>query len=158
FAASMPPEKLEAFTMQARVSGYWTPRIPMDFAPVVARFARASTDVSDGLIADAGNIARASGVALRIDANAIPLSAPGRAFVADSGSAGLVRLVTAGDDYQALFTGAPESRDAIAAAARGSTTAATRIGIVAAGEGVTLLDAGGRAIETNMGGYSHKLG
>jgi thiamine-monophosphate kinase len=158
FATAMPVAKLKAHTIEVQVHGYWCPIVQFALLPTIAQFARASTDVSDGLIADAGNIARASGVQVRINADAIPLSSPGRAFVATHGSAGLVRLATGGDDYQVLFTAAPKDRDAIQEAALAVGVAVTLIGDVRVGVGVQLLDAAGEMIATTSSGHTHKLG
>ncbi|WP_296820354.1 thiamine-phosphate kinase [Brevundimonas sp.] len=75
----------------------------------LARAATASADVSDGLIADAGRIAEASGLGVRLDLAAMPVSAEGRAWLdgqPDEASARL-QLATGGDDYQLLLAAAP---------------------------------------------------
>ncbi|WP_395647365.1 thiamine-phosphate kinase [Terricaulis sp.] len=147
--------EMEGAGVRAR---YWTPNPPVAFTPEIARFASASTDVSDGLIADAGNIARASGVAIRLDAEAIPLSQYGHAFVSCEGDAGLVKLVTGGDDYQALFTAPAEQRWEIVRAAKRAGVDVALIGDVEPGEGVRLVGGGGRVIDIPNAGHSHKLG
>lgn len=140
------------------VDCYRAPRPPIAFAETIARYASASTDVSDGLAADAANIARASGVALHLHAEAIPLSAAGHAFVAKHGADGMSRLVTGGDDYQALFTAAPEHRGAILKAARATETNVALIGDVTAGEGVRITTGDGSALDLAALGHRHKLG
>jgi thiamine-monophosphate kinase len=65
------------------------------------RWARAAADVSDGLLADAGHIASASGLGVDVDLEKLPLSAGGAAWLAlqpDRAEA-LLRLATGGDDY-----------------------------------------------------------
>lgn len=79
--------------------------------------ATACMDVSDGLLIDADRLARASGVGVEIDVAAVPVV--GEAMAA----------VTAGDDYELLFTAAPGAVGAMA-------TPVTRIGRVVAGAGV----------------------
>ncbi|MDB5455120.1 MAG: thiamine-monophosphate kinase, partial [Caulobacter sp.] len=44
--------------------------------------AKAAADVSDGLLADADHVARASGCGVRVDLERLPLSAPARAWLA----------------------------------------------------------------------------
>jgi thiamine-monophosphate kinase len=64
--------------------------------------ATSAIDVSDGLLADAGHLARSSGVGLSIDREAIPLSEALRAYP-DSAQA-LEWVLRGGDDYELLFT------------------------------------------------------
>lgn len=105
-----------------------TPRLALGTA--LGGMASAGLDVSDGLLIDADRLARASGVQLAIDIAAVPLGQP----AADLDER-LARL-TAGDDYELLFT-APPGVDvpALAAAAK---TPVTRIGTVLAGTGLAL--------------------
>jgi thiamine-monophosphate kinase len=86
-------------------------------------------DLSDGLGGDASHLARASGVGLRIDAAALPLA---------DGVTDLNLAVSGGEDYELLATIPP---DRIAA------VPVTRIGEVAAGEGVEIRLPGGALLE-----------
>jgi thiamine-monophosphate kinase len=140
------------------IDWYRVPRPPVGLASAIARYASASIDVSDGLAADAANIARASRVGLRIHGEAIPLSSTGHAHVSKFGSRGLAELVTGGDDYQALFTAAPEHRGAIMAAARAANVNVALIGDVTAGEGVRISLANGYELPLGERGHRHKLG
>jgi thiamine-monophosphate kinase len=152
-----PADQVDAFAAHVRAR-YRLPTPPVAFAGAIARFAHASTDVSDGLLADAANIARASGVSIRVDAGAIPLSGPGHAYVAKHGAEGLMRLASAGDDYQALFTAAPERRGEIVAEAKRVSVAVALIGDVEAGGGVRLVGEGGVELHTGAAGHRHRLG
>ena len=139
-----------ALSAEARnllVSRYRVPEPPrLPFADLVAVHATASIDVSDGLVADAGHVAEASGVGLLINAAEVPLSAVGQGYLTNA-KADLRALLTGGDDYQTLFT-VPQS-------ARPLITGATRIGEVAAGEGVTVRDASGAAMSFDITGFRH---
>jgi len=139
--------KLSAEALNLLVSRYRVPEPPrLAFADVVATHATASIDVSDGLVADAGHIAEASGIRLEIDAAAIPLSPTGRMYV-ENNRVTLAGLLTGGDDYQTLFTAPPSARAAI--------TGATRIGEAKAGEGVVVRDASGAEIAFDHTGFRH---
>jgi thiamine-monophosphate kinase len=91
----------------------------------LAPVATAMMDVSDGLLIDAARMATASGLAVAIALDAVPLSAAYRAFAGDDP----VAAATAGDDYQLLF--------ALPAGAA-PPVPATPIGHFAPGAGLTL--------------------
>ncbi len=132
-------------------------RLPMPRLGVggaLAGIATSAIDVSDGLIADLGHVARASGVALRIEADAIPLSDAARnALAADP--ALHPHLLTGGDDYELAFSAPREQRATIAELATRTATPIARVGLVERGAGVTVLDAAGRAIPFAEQGYRH---
>jgi thiamine-monophosphate kinase len=87
-----------------------TPRVAVGLALTEGRLASACIDVSDGLVQDAGHIARRSGVSMRLELDRLPRSA---AFRAAAGALGLsdwlTPLVAGGEDYELLFT-APADR------------------------------------------------
>jgi thiamine-monophosphate kinase len=136
------------------MSTYLAPFVRTECAPIVARFAGASMDVSDGLVSDAAKLAEASGVALHIEAASVPISIPAQRWVQTGGD--LTALLTAGDDYVVLFTAAHEQRDAIEA--QDDSLRPSRIGHVEAGAGVTVLDEAGRPLRLSNKGYAHRLG
>jgi thiamine-monophosphate kinase len=98
--------------------------------------ATAAMDVSDGLLIDADRLARASGVALAINMAMVPVSALAAARCATP--AQRLALMTAGDDYELLFT----ALAGVDMAAIGGGTKLTKIGSVVAGAGVRLLENG----------------
>lgn len=135
---------------------YLAPFVRLECAPIVARYARASMDISDGLVADAQKLAAASGVALRIEANKIPFSIPAQRWAETGGD--FRKLVTGGDDYVVFFTAPSAARDELLASERGNALRLSRIGVVEAGAGVTLVDRQGAPIPVPDTGYSHRLG
>ena len=98
----------------------------------LAPLVHAMCDVSDGLLIDAARLAAASGLAATIDLAAVPLSAAYRAGRGDDPAARLA-AATAGDDYQLLFAAAPDCLPPVAA---------TRVGALASGAGLSLHAAG----------------
>ena len=147
-------QHLAAADRDAVVARYRLPRPRVDLAALVARFANASMDVSDGLAGDALKLALASNVSLRLEADRIPLSAAGRAWVAQAGGFG--RLLDWGDDYELLFTASPDARAVIAAAAGAGQV--TRIGDVEAGSGIRFVSESGADAGIEVRGHVHRLG
>lgn len=122
-----------------------TPRLALGAA--LGGVATAGMDVSDGLLIDADRLARASDVGLQIALDDVPLAAPGD--VLDT----VLAQVTAGDDYELLFT-APEAVD-VAAIGAATKTAVTRIGTVVAGSGLSLSFAGQAVAVPERLGWEH---
>ena len=131
---------LNAADRDQLIARYRVPQPPVEFARALRAIAHASVDVSDGLIADLGHIASASGMRIVVEGETVPLSPALRAFWDE---ATLLRAVAAGDDYQIAFTAAP-----------GQEGPFTRIGRVVEGEGVSLTIAG-RDIAIAKSGYRH---
>lgn len=118
-------------------------------------FAHAALDVSDGLAADLGHLAAASGVRVRIEAAAVPLSGAARRVIGREPKL-FARALTGGDDYEVVFCTAKRDADAVRAAARATRTRVTPIGCVEKGAGVVILDGKGRALTLpGRGGYDH---
>ncbi|HYE45465.1 MAG TPA: thiamine-phosphate kinase [Caulobacter sp.] len=131
---------------------YRTPQPRLDLIPALRRFARASADVSDGLLADAGRIAIASGFAAEIALEQVPISEPAAAWLAvqpDEAAARLA-LATGGDDYQVLCAIDPAELPAIRAAGLDLSV----VGRVRLGEGVTAVF-GGRSMPAPRLGWTH---
>lgn len=108
----------------------------------LAPFVHAMMDVSDGLLIDAARMAGASGLALSIDLDAVPLPHS----MADDSRATRIAAATAGDDYQLLFAAPADATLPVSA---------TRIGSFAAGSGLTLFDKDGPVPLPARLGYLH---
>lgn len=113
---------------------------PLAVAEVIANFAQASIDISDGLLADAGHVAEASHLAMHLHLEQVPLSAEATAFLARSHNPAesLLGLVTGGDDYQALMCVAPEKAAAFVSALEAIGVRVTQIGVCQDGQGLVL--------------------
>ncbi len=133
----------------ALLARYWSPQPQLALGQALRGRATAALDISDGLLADCGHIASASQVALQIELERLPLSAPLRAF-ADEQQARVCAL-SGGDDYRLAFTLPPALFDELQA----DWPEVRAIGRVLAGSGVQLLDANGQPIESPRGGYQH---
>lgn len=130
---------------------------------------RAAIDVSDGLAADLGRLAEASGVGVAIEAGALPsdpaLREAARLLSAFAGQergvlpaaeAGLLEHLQLGpsDDYELLLAIEPGRLEAARAAAKVAGAALTPIGRCVSGSGLTLEGGGAtRALEPR--GWDH---
>ncbi len=136
------------------IDRYRLPEPRIGLGPALAGVANAMIDVSDGLLADLGHICETSGVAATVELDALPMSAAARAAAAlRPGVAPL--LATGGDDYELLFTAAPQAANTIRGLGEPSAVAVTRIGRIAAGAGVRLVDGGGREVALGESGWRH---
>ena len=128
---------------------YWSPRPQLELGQALRGKASAALDISDGLLADCGHIAKASGVALLIEQARLPLSEALRAVAGEPQA--LHCALSGGDDYQLAFTLPAQHLSALEQAGLPIWV----IGRVEAGEGITLLDAQGRSLPLPEHGYQH---
>ena len=139
---------------------YARPEPRTELSETVRTACAAAADVSDGLLADAGHVARASGVAARIDLDRIPLSAPAARWLArqPDRAAALLALATGGDDYEIVAAAPPAAAADLVggrfASAPGSPAAWTEIGVLVAGEGLSAR-CNGQEVEIARAGWSH---
>jgi thiamine-monophosphate kinase len=87
------------------VDAYRRPAPPYDAGPVAAETgATAMIDVSDGLLADAGHLARASGVGIDVRRDAFDVPEPLVAVAAATGADPMQFILGGGDDHALLAT------------------------------------------------------
>lgn len=104
---------------------------------LAAAGAHAAMDISDGLLVDAGRMARASGLGVSIALERVPLSAAASPRLL-AASEGRLVAATAGDDYELLIAAPPEAGPALERAARETKTPLARVGKAEPGEGLVL--------------------
>lgn len=147
-----PPPGLAAEVADALVERHRRPLPRLYAGRALARAGVAAMiDLSDGLATDGRHLAAASDVALEVDPRLLPLAA-GVAEVAAATAATPAALAAGGgEDYELLFTIAPELWDVAATA---SDVALTRIGRVLSGSGLRF--AGPQAADLDaIRGYEH---
>jgi thiamine-monophosphate kinase len=134
---------------EALLARYWSPLPQLDLGRALLGKATAALDISDGLLADCGHIAAASGVALVIEQAQVPMSAALLAFAGEPVARQCA--LSGGDDYRLAFT-----LPAVYLADLQRAGWPVRvIGRVVAGEGVTLLDPQGQPVQLPRSGYQH---
>ena len=148
--------KLASERLAALIEHYRRPMPQVAFSPVVQELASAALDVSDGLVADLGHIAAASGVGIEIDLELTPLSLAGQAWFDGrvDEQAALVQLATGGDDYEIAFTAPAADETLLRREAERRHVPLTRLGRVTVGQGVTARF-GGRPITLTKPGFTH---
>jgi thiamine-monophosphate kinase len=128
-----------------------TPRVALGQA--LRGMATSAIDISDGLLADIHHICRLSNVGAKVELPLIPVSEIGRKHIGTK--EGLTAIVAGGDDYELCFTAAANSRESIAELANILGVPLTRIGTISRGKGVSLVDAGGKAVALDGYGFDH---
>ena len=127
---------------------YWAPQPQLALGQWLRGRASAALDVSDGLLADCGHIAKASAVALQVERDSLPLSAALRTL---AGERAVDCALSGGDDYRLAFTLPAQYLPALQA----QWPEAVVIGRAVAGQGVQLLDGAGRRLDPPSAGYQH---
>ena len=74
------------------------------------RAARACIDLSDGLADAVRQLAAASGVGARVEADALPIDPQARAWFDAAGTDPIVAALAGGEDYELAFTAPPAFR------------------------------------------------
>ena len=135
------------------VEAYRRPVPQLAAGRLLAPYATAMMDISDGLLLDASRICAASGCSAAIRLDALPLS---RAYIAERGAGRRARTAaaTGGDDY-ALLAALPADFDPLGLSLPPGTILA-RIGELAGGEGLKLSDAAGEVPLPEQLGYEHR--
>jgi len=131
-----------------------TPRVALGQA--LRGVANAAIDISDGLVGDLGHILKRSKVGAVLTTDWVADSA---AISAAMQSLPLLRrldyALAGGDDYELLFTAAPDQADAVQDAANASGVPVTCIGRITAHTGLQVLDAQGVAMSRRFASFDH---
>jgi thiamine-monophosphate kinase len=110
---------------------------------------KTAIDISDGLIADLGQICKASQVGARIEVDRVPVEPTVKARF---GEKSVELALSGGEDYELLFTAGAEVIDKVK---RAAPCPITTIGEIVAGEGVTVVDRQGKPLDMVKGGWEH---
>jgi len=138
------------------IERYRNPRPCLEAGQRLAPLVNAMMDVSDGMLIDAGRMAAASGCAVAVELDALPLSP---ALLAEAGDGQSTRLAaaTAGDDYELLFATLAEKATEILALAEEIGLPLSRVGRFGEGNGLTITDHGESVPAPEKLGFEHSL-
>ena len=141
----------------ALVRRYRRPEPRLALGPALRAYASAAMDVSDGLVKDLDRMLRASGVAGRLSAADVPLSAAGRKFVAHAPDRDrrLAQLITAGDDYEVLAAVPAPHAAELRAVAAAAGMPMTEIGSLSPSVGLHIHAPDGLPFSVDRPGWDH---
>lgn len=146
---------LDAMQRQWLIDRFLYPAPRLELGRALVGLASACIDVSDGLAADAGRLASASGCALAIDTDLLPLSP---ALVALAGVQGARQLaLSGGEDYELCFAVPPQREAELRARLDNVKCMVQRIGNLGEGSGTTLREQG-RPVTMDITGFDHFAG
>src|SRR5262245_40711157 len=133
---------------------YLLPQPRNAVAETVRRLASAAMDVSDGLAGDLAKLCRASGVAAKVEAARVPLSAAAAAALRHD-AALIEPILTGGDDYEILAVVAAAKLAAFRAATLSLGVDLTDIGEITAGDAPRFLGRDGQPLKFARQSFSH---
>jgi thiamine-monophosphate kinase len=110
---------------------------------------KTAIDISDGLIADLGQICKASQVGARIEIDRVPIEP---LVKAEFGEKAVEMALSGGEDYELLFAAGAEVIDKVK---RAAPCPITTIGEIVVGKGVNVVDRQGNPIDIVKRGWEH---
>jgi thiamine-monophosphate kinase len=126
------------------------PRVALGLA--LRGLASSAIDLSDGLVGDLGHVLRASGVGALLDVDALPRS---RVLADQAPALRHECLLAGGDDYELLFTAAPQQHQAVLKAAQAAGVPVTCCGHIQAEAGLRLHSAEAALAPDHFRGFDH---
>lgn len=134
---------------------YLRPNPRLGLMRALSDHASAGMDLSDGLVKDAGRMARASGVDIELQAPDVPVSEPARHLIGQ-GDVAIEALLTAGDDYEVLAAVPEQARAAFVSSAAQAGIEVHEIGVCREGNGrLTVIGSGGQLLVFPKDGWDH---
>ncbi|MCJ8170211.1 thiamine-phosphate kinase [Atopomonas sediminilitoris] len=151
-AAALPwvlGERTDTAAAAALLKRYWQPEPQIALGRALRGRASSVIDISDGLLADCGHLAHASGVTLEIDAARVPVDPLAQAL--HGSEAALAYALRGGDDYRLAFTLPKRCLEGLQA----EGFAVQVVGRVLAGTAAVALIHHGERQWVQGGGYEH---
>lgn len=145
-------ERLNASAVTSFKNALNYPQPQNDLSMLVREYASSCLDISDGLLQDLGHILEASKVGAQLDLVDIPLSDEAMQLGQETA---LPYALSGGDDYQLLFTVAPEQEEQLLTQAQIQGASISCIGHITSNT-MKITDTFGIAIDSK--GYQHFYG
>ena len=136
------------------IKRYWQPSPRLAEGLVLRDLASAAIDISDGLLADLGHIAKASDLGAELRLAALPQSSALRAAVSNDAERNVLALA-GGDDYELCFTVHPDKVSVLDGEIAEGRLIASRVGRMVAGGGMRCYDKNGQEVSFDKSGYQH---
>ena len=132
----------------------WTcfscPQARTDLGRSLIGLANSCMDISDGILLDASRLAKASGLGISVNLEQLPL----HSSLKDLSFEHALKFATGGDDYELLFTTAPENIDKLNEISENLDLSLSCIGEVTFGTGLECRYQN-RAYDVQVKGYQH---
>lgn len=144
--AILEADRLDLGEAERFVERWKRPPLNGHAVSVLARFATAAVDVSDGCLQDLGHLVDASGVGAIVLVDSLPIAPGYRETCQAIGIDPVSLALSGGEDYELLFT-APDCAEASATG--------TKIGKIVEGSGARALDSAGVPIDLGRSGFRH---
>lgn len=147
-----------AVASTAQIQRYLRPQPRLELGLMLAPYATAAADVSDGLLSDVGHIARASGLTACIEQDKLPHT-PEMAIILTQNPDYLPLLYSHGDDYEIVFTAKPDHTQAILALIQTLDLPLSAVGCMkeAQESPVILMNGAGQALDVAVSGFMHDI-
>jgi thiamine-monophosphate kinase len=134
------------------IEKHLNPAPRLEEGQILRGLARSMMDISDGLGSDLNRLCRESGVGAGIYIDRLPLSEPLRNLASSLGQPATNFALYGGEDYELLFTAAPEASENILSTLSIPVTAIGEI--ISAEEGIRLIHTNGKS-EPLKWGFDH---
>ncbi len=134
---------------------YPTPRVEVGKRLGQSTAASAMIDISDGLLIDLERISVEQGLGADIYAEKVPLSEEYTAGYERLGLPKYELALTAGEDYELLFTSPPEQRDEIRNISEQTGVHITEIGTITSSKKIDIYDPNGFTMNFEKRGFFH---
>jgi thiamine-monophosphate kinase len=143
------PASLSQQKRASLLERFYRPTARVELGRKLTGLATAAIDISDGLLADLGHIARASGLTAELDQQVLPYSEALQQWPADVAR---TYALSGGDDYELCFTVPAEALRCLQSQTVIPLTVVGRMLARGAGDCV---DPSGRVLDQNNSGYKH---